>query len=411
MSATQILVVEDERIVATALKNELEQFGYSVSGIASSAAEAVDKAVRGKPDLVLMDIHLQGETDGIEAAQEIRSRCGTPVVYLSAFSDCELLARAGQTQAYGYLLKPYEERELQTTIEIALAKRRAEERTEECGRWLGAILDGIDDAVIATDPDNRVHFMNLASEAMTGWRAEDVVGQAFGAVCNLVEENCRISVQDLAGRAICESRVVEFPAATRLATRDGRLTPVEGYLSPIHDVHGEFLGMVLNFRCRSGVKLNQNFSREMTPVTAGLVAVKPPKTHASRLTVLLSDADPTVRDNGRRALEMQGYRVLTAKDGLEAVALYQQEETRIDLVLVDLNMPCMAGPAVLQRLLDIDPHVRVLFTSSYFAEDLTQGSCHTRGVIGKPWSQNELVQMVGRALARNSEETGQEQAG
>src|SRR5215471_20191411 len=118
MSQAQTLVVEDERIVARALQCELEHFGYQVSGIASSAKEAVEKAVDSRPDLVLMDIHLKGDEDGIEAARKIQSRCRIPVVYLSAFSDSATVARAADTQAFGYLLKPYEERELQTTIEM-----------------------------------------------------------------------------------------------------------------------------------------------------------------------------------------------------------------------------------------------------------------------------------------------------
>src|SRR5580765_2603326 len=108
MAKSQILVVEDEGIVATAIKNELEQFGYGIAGNASSADEAIDRAVREQPDLVLMDIRLNGEKDGIEAAREIRARCGTPIVYLSAFADADMVTRAGESQAYGYLIKPYE---------------------------------------------------------------------------------------------------------------------------------------------------------------------------------------------------------------------------------------------------------------------------------------------------------------
>src|SRR5882672_5133643 len=137
--STQILVVEDERLVARALQNELEQFGYEVSGIASSASEAVAQVEESRPDLVLMDVHLKGDVDGIEVAQRIQSRCGIPVIYLSAFSDAPTVARASETNAFGYLIKPYEERELQTTIEMALAKHRAERRLEEAERWLAAI--------------------------------------------------------------------------------------------------------------------------------------------------------------------------------------------------------------------------------------------------------------------------------
>ena len=167
MSTAQILVVEDERLVATALQNELEHFGYEVTGIVSTAKDAVETAMTKRPDLVLMDIHLQGEGDGIDAARSIQSRCGIPVVYLSAFSDPDTIHRASQTQAFGYLLKPYEEQELQTTIEMAIAKHRAEQQLEETQRWLEAVHHGIGDAVIAIDREHRIRFMNVASEPLT----------------------------------------------------------------------------------------------------------------------------------------------------------------------------------------------------------------------------------------------------
>src|SRR5215831_8702986 len=147
MSATQILLVEDERLVATAIQNELEQFGYVVSGIASTAQEAVAKAIEKKPDLVLMDVHLKGNDDGIDAARQIHQRCDIPVIYLSAYSDDQTVARASQTGAFGYLLKPYEEQELRTTIEMAAAKHRAEKHLEETKRWLAAIHNAINEAV------------------------------------------------------------------------------------------------------------------------------------------------------------------------------------------------------------------------------------------------------------------------
>ena len=246
--STQILVVEDERLVARALQNELEQFGYEVSGIASSASEAVAQVEESRPDLVLMDVHLKGDVDGIEAAQRIQSRCGIPVIYLSAFSDATTVARASETNAFGYLIKPYEERELQTTIEMALAKHRAERQLEEAQRWLAAIHNGIDDAVIAADPENNIHSMNFAAEAITGWPMEDAIGVPLTAVCNLVDADGRIVHEDFVDRVVCESRTLELPDTTRLIARDDRETPVEGSISPIYDSRGDFLGTVLVLR-------------------------------------------------------------------------------------------------------------------------------------------------------------------
>lgn len=405
MISTKVLVVEDEGIVATAIKHELEQFGYAVPDMASSAAEAVEKAVRQKPDVVLMDIHLKGKQDGIEAAREIHRRCGIPVVYLSAFADAETIARASETEPFGYLLKPYEERELQTTIEMALAKHRAEQRLAETERWLAAILEGIADAVIATDPENQVRFMNLAAEALTGWRKEDAVGAPFEAVCNLIEDRGQIVLEELADRAVLESGTVRLPAATRRVGRNGVETPIEGSVAPIYDARGEFLGMALTMRSLSARLELERLRRESEKQTRQDLAVesttgKPAKPHGTRPTILLAEAEPMVRDFGRLILEAQGYQVLVAEDGVQTVEIFRQSPEQIDLAIVDLSIPRLSGDAVLSRLLELDPSVEVLFSSAYFAEDRTEGGSHLVGVISKPFLRQELVRMVECALAR-----------
>jgi PAS domain S-box-containing protein len=248
MSATQILIVEDERLVATALQNELAQFGYSVVGIASAAKDALDRAVASKPDLVLMDINLKGNSDGIDAALDIHNRCGIPVVYLSAFSDPQTVARASKTGAFGYLLKPYEEQELRTTIEIVLAKHRAERELDEARRWLAAIHSGIDDAILAVDPEMRVRLLNPAAQTLVGLRQEDTLGMRLQDVCRLQDSTGQFSIDRLAFRAIGEARPVELPGMISVVSSDNHQTPVEGSFSAIHDSRGEFLGMVLTLR-------------------------------------------------------------------------------------------------------------------------------------------------------------------
>ncbi|HTQ40798.1 MAG TPA: response regulator [Pirellulales bacterium] len=248
MSATQILVVEDERLVATAIQNELEQFGYEVSGIASSAREAVEKALENKPDLVLMDIHLQGELDGIEAARKIRSYCGVPIVYLSAFSDLETVARAGETQAFGYLLKPYEEQELHTTIEMAIAKHRVEQKLEETERWLAAVHNSIGDAVITIDPEQHVRMMNAAGESLTDWEKDQAAGVPVMTVCKITVGDQAAPLQALIDLVSRENRAEDLPAGCSIVSRKGRVTPVEGTLSAIFDSRGDFLGIALVLR-------------------------------------------------------------------------------------------------------------------------------------------------------------------
>jgi CheY-like chemotaxis protein len=125
MTGKRILIVEDEGIVARDMEKILTRFGFEVAAVAYSGGEAIRRAQEEKPDLVLMDIVLKGEMDGIEAAERIRA-ADIPVVYLTAYADAGILNRAGVTEPYGYILKPFRERELHAIIEIAFYKHAAD---------------------------------------------------------------------------------------------------------------------------------------------------------------------------------------------------------------------------------------------------------------------------------------------
>ncbi|MDZ7385371.1 MAG: response regulator, partial [candidate division KSB1 bacterium] len=158
----RILVVEDIAITAMDIKRRLQTLGYQVVGIAASGEDAIAKAQRERPDLVLMDIKLKGEMDGVQAAEEIRRHLDIPVVYLTAYSDETTLQRAKITQPFGYVLKPFEERELHTAVEMALYRHTLERRLRESEQWLATTLRSIGDAVVATDAAGRITFMNPA---------------------------------------------------------------------------------------------------------------------------------------------------------------------------------------------------------------------------------------------------------
>jgi CheY-like chemotaxis protein len=120
------MIVEDEWTVAEDIKISLQNLGYAISSVTSSGKEAIQKAEEDRPDLVLMDIVLQGEMDGIEAANQIRSRFNIPIVYLTAYADDKVLERAKITEPSGYIVKPFISEDLKITIEIALYKHKAE---------------------------------------------------------------------------------------------------------------------------------------------------------------------------------------------------------------------------------------------------------------------------------------------
>lgn len=133
MSEGRILIVEDEHIVAMGIKHMLKNIGYTLAGVASSGEDAIKKAESTFPDLVLMDIMLKGEMNGIEAAKEIKTRFGIPVVYLTACSDSKIVDRAWKTGPLGYIVKPFDEKDLQKSIDVALRRHRMEKNELEKG--------------------------------------------------------------------------------------------------------------------------------------------------------------------------------------------------------------------------------------------------------------------------------------
>ncbi|MFN2396888.1 MAG: response regulator, partial [Bacteroidales bacterium] len=127
MAKVKILVVEDESIVAKDIQNSLKKMGYQVPTTVSSAEKAIEEIEENRPDLILMDIMLKGQMSGIEAANHIKERFGIPLIFLTAYADDNTLSKAKITEPYGYIIKPFKEKELQTTIEMALYKHEKDE--------------------------------------------------------------------------------------------------------------------------------------------------------------------------------------------------------------------------------------------------------------------------------------------
>ncbi len=248
MNSTQILVVEDDGIVALGLRNRLENLGYRVPLMVPYGEEAVEKAVEIQPDLVLMDIRLKGKMDGIEAAQQIRERCDIPVIYLTAYADEKTLDRAKVTQPYGYILKPIEERELHSTIEMALYKHEMERRLKENERWLGTILHSIGDAVIATDQKGCVAFMNPVAETLTGWPESDALGRDLAEIFQVVSESGQKPPETPFKTVLKSGNGSRIGGESFLIARNGVEIPIEDSTAAIRDDSEKITGAVVVFR-------------------------------------------------------------------------------------------------------------------------------------------------------------------
>ena len=139
MKGSRILIVEDERITALDIKYRLEDSGYVVTGIASSGKAAIESAEETKPDLVLMDIMIEGDMDGAQAALHVHDWFRIPVIFLTAYADEDTIRKAKNAEPFGYILKPFEDKDLQTNIEITLYKHRVEQELREKEAWVSAI--------------------------------------------------------------------------------------------------------------------------------------------------------------------------------------------------------------------------------------------------------------------------------
>lgn len=173
----QILIVEDESIVALDIQNRLRRLGYLAPAFVASGEAAIAKTAELQPDLILMDIKLRGDMDGIEAARRIRDEFGTPVVYLTAFADEATLQRAKETEPLGYLVKPFEERELLATVRIALYRHQAERRIRNSEHKTRSIIEQAMDGIFLIDTDGRVVEWNSAQAEITDIPPEEALGQ------------------------------------------------------------------------------------------------------------------------------------------------------------------------------------------------------------------------------------------
>jgi PAS domain S-box-containing protein len=236
MDKPRVLVAEDEGIIAKDLENILKGLGYGFVGSVSSGKEAIRKAEETRPDLILMDIVLRGKSDGVEAAQEIRSRLDIPVVFLTAFSDERTLRRAKLSGPFGYLLKPIEEKGLRGAIEVALQVHAVEKRLKKLARDWQTTFDSIQDWVSIHDPHFRIVRTNRAMAEAVQSDPEGLVGKA----CYQVFHGSHEPIPQCPHRQTME---------TRRPVREEIFEPRMGIhleisTSPVFDEKGELTGTV-----------------------------------------------------------------------------------------------------------------------------------------------------------------------
>jgi len=246
MPDIRILVVEDESLVAKDIQNMLISLGYEVIDVVSTGEEAIRLAESTSPDLVLLDIVLKGEIDGIVAARRIWERFAIPIVYLTAYADETTLQRAKVTEPFGYILKPFDQRELQTTIEMAFYKARMDRKLREREEWLSTVLTSIGDGVIATDSRGLITFMNPLAERLTGWTTPEAFHKPLRDIFQIAH--------DSPGGP---SGPLPLLQENILSARGGAKIAIEETVTPIRSSKKETIGSVFVFRDITQRKLSE----------------------------------------------------------------------------------------------------------------------------------------------------------
>lgn len=247
-AAGRVLVVDDERLVAREIAEDLEELGYEVPATASTADEALALAREKRPDLVLLDVRIRGPRDGIDAAVILRDRFGIPVVFLTACSDAETLSRAKSTDPYAYLLKPVSPTELRSAVEIAMNRARIERTLSEQRHWLSTTLRAIADGVVCVDERGRVTFLNPTAERLTGWTLAEAAGRPWDDVVVLLDEDTRSARRGPLNEVLAQRTQATLPEGTLLRNQEGALYAIEDSAAPILSEDNALMGAVMVFQ-------------------------------------------------------------------------------------------------------------------------------------------------------------------
>jgi PAS domain S-box-containing protein len=248
VKGARVLVVEDEGLIALDLKARLTGLGYRVVGTAATGEDAVRQAREKSPEVVLMDVRLRGEMDGIEAAARIREHADVPIVYVTAHAEPDTIERAKAAGAHGYAMKPLDEADLHTAVEIAMHQHATERKLRDLGRWLSTTLSSIGDAVVACDLSGSVTFLNTVAERLTGWSAEEARGRDLAEVLGIVEGETGGGARDVVRRVLEEEVAVSLAPESWLVRRDGTRVPIDDTAAPVRDEDGRVTGVVIVVR-------------------------------------------------------------------------------------------------------------------------------------------------------------------
>ncbi len=252
MSKGKVFIVEDEVLIAETVRNKLLKLGYEVMGMAMTGEEAVPEVLKTQPDIILMDIRLAGEMDGIDTAEIIQQRFDVPIIFVTAFTDENTIERVKQIAPYGYIVKPYQMSDLSISLDLALHRHAAEKKRRQSDKTIQRALNQVGEGLVLTDPKGNIAFLNGVAEQVTGWGQERAFGKPFTDVVLLSD----VRTDDFDDAALANPIVAALASqnsvhlAAQLANVSNKAlnTAIVASAAPVEDEKGLLSGAIFTFK-------------------------------------------------------------------------------------------------------------------------------------------------------------------
>ncbi|NIP29762.1 MAG: response regulator, partial [Candidatus Dadabacteria bacterium] len=373
MQKTKVLVVEDESIVAKNIQTRLKQLGYVVPVTVSSGEEALEKIESVKPNIVLMDVVLDGQMDGIQTAEIIYNKYKTPVVYLTAYADDETLERAKRSTPFGYIVKPFEVKELKSVIEIALSSYNTHSELKETSERLKNSFNTLETCMLIIDPKGKITFSNSQSELALGLDRETLHGMDFDKLIKLPEDN-----------ALEDIYVKNNHIHTELAAINKPNLPICIDTSPISNDKGIQVGCLIKFQVGS----------DSTKVPCTKVKHSGGDTHTEEVISVGILASPRLVLEGIKNIVDKQSDFNIVFEETEASKLVDNiDQTKPDIVCIENNVPDLDLTNTLDHIENKGYSTKVIlllnkFNNAYLINTLASG------VKGCLTSTSESIQLV-----------------
>jgi PAS domain S-box-containing protein len=389
---TRILIVEDESIVAKNIESRLKRLGYDVPAIVSTGKEAIKKAKELALDLVLMDIVLKGDMDGIEAAEQIYNRFDIPVVYLTAYSDDSTLERAKVTEPYGYVLKPFDVGSLRSAIEIALHKHAVARKLKEENNWFVKALKSINDNVILTNAKGLIIFMNPNAEAVTGWKLDDALGKNLDGICQIVNEQKINLTRNSIKRVVTDGVTVNLSNHIIVAGRTKTQIPADISASPIRDSDGNIAGVVLVFR---DITETKRFETDMLK-TGKIESISQAEGDNLPISLMLASSSVFVREGIEQMLDSESKLRIVARASVPADVIPLVQKRMPNVLILDAAMPGLNLMEVLGSIDKTQTGTRVILLLHKMDEALIieAMSLGVQGCLTDTSDKDQLIQAI-----------------